>query len=154
MKAKKGVFNMSKIKTVPNQNIYVIHREAVGKNFIQINKENYTKAYRDMSKSSAALGLYIWLVGNQDKYKFGFSPQAIENQLGMARASCHGAVKRLEELGYIVQREDSNIYDFYEVTKNKLERKLVESEMILFEDEPSQNEKSEIPEVKANTFVF
>lgn len=126
--------------TVPNQHAFIIHRDPVGKNFIQIGKENYSKAYRDMSKSPAALGLYIWLVGNQDKFKFAFSPQAIENQLGMARSSCHGAVKKLEELGYLVPREESNIYDFYEVTAKKTDRKIVESEMLIFEDPPSPTE--------------
>ena len=141
------------IATVPNQNIIVIHREPVGKNFIQISKENYSKAYRDMSKNSAALGLYIWLVGNQDKYKFGFSPQAIENQLGMARSSCHGAVKKLVELGYLVPREDSNIYDFHEVTviEKEMNRRMVESEMIIFED---LTEPSEIPQPKKGAFTF
>ena len=109
-----------------------------------------------MSKAPAALGLYIWLVGNQDKYRFAFSPQAIENQLGMARSSCHGAVKRLVDLGYLVQKEDSNIYDFYEVTRNdcKMERKPVESEMLNFEDIPDATEDSTIPRAKPGNFEF
>ena len=128
-----------KFNIVPNQRIFVIHREDKGNSFISINKNNYSKAYRDMSSTPAALGLYIWLVGNQNNYKFAFSPQAIENQLGMARSSCHSAVKKLEELGYLVQRENSNVYDFYEVTtKDKeMDRKTVESEMIFFEDQPA-----------------
>jgi hypothetical protein len=147
--------------TVPNQRVFVIHREDKGGNFIAINKLNYSKAYRDMSKAPAALGLYIWLVGNQDKYQFAFSPQAIENQLGMATNSCHGAVKRLIELGYLVQRnENSNQYDFYEVSvlDGKLERKrLVSEEMINFEDllDESEEEKSEIPfPIKPGKFEF
>jgi hypothetical protein len=139
--------------TVPNQRVFVIHREDKGGNFIAINKLNYSKAYRDMSKAPAALGLYIWLVGNQDKYQFAFSPQAIENQLGMARSSCHGAVERLIELGYLVQREDSNYYDFYEVsTKDKeLTRKTVEGEMFLFEENSAQ---SSAPIAKPGEFNF
>ena len=43
-----------KIDTAPNQNVFVVHREAIGKNFISISKENYSKAYRDMSKSVKA----------------------------------------------------------------------------------------------------
>ena len=143
----------SKFETVPNQHIYVVHREPIGNNFISINKYNYTKAYRDMSKTPAALGLYIWLVGNQNNYKFAFSPQAIENQLGMARSSCHSAVKKLEELGYLVQRENSNVYDFYEVTtKDKeMDRKTVESEMIFFEDQPAD---INTPIAKKGEFTF
>ena len=129
----------TKFETVHNQRIFVIHRKDKGNNFIAINKLNFSKAYRDMSKTPAALGLYIWLVGNQDKYKFAFSPQAIENQLGMARSSCHGAINRLAELGYLVQREDSNVWDFYEVTTKdaQMDRKSVEEEMIIFDDIPT-----------------
>lgn len=147
-----------KIQTVPNQNVCKIHREPIGKNFISINKLNYSKAYRDMSKSPAALGLYIWLVGNQDGYKFAFSPQAIENQLGMARSSCHGAVKKLEELGYLVrQNENSNMLDFYEVSvlDAKMERKTVEAEMLNFEDMPAPNaQPSTLPIAKPGEFHF
>jgi hypothetical protein len=147
-----------KIETVPNQHIYVVHREPIGKNFISLNKYNYTKAYRDMSKTPAALGLYIWLVGNQDNFKFAFSPQAIENQLGMARNSCHGAVKRLEELGYLVPRENSNIYDFYECSqtiKTMDRSRLVESEMLDFEKTSSPTAKAEaLPLAKQDDFQF
>jgi len=131
---------MAKINyaTVPNQKICVVHRETIGKNFISISKDNYTKAYRDMSGSSSALGLYVWLVGNQDKYRFALSPQAIENQLGMARSSYHGAINKLKDLGYIVEKEDSNIYDFYEVTPGKTDRKLVESDAIIFDQETTK----------------
>ena len=141
------------MKTVPNQHVFIIHRESTGNNFIALNKSNYSKAYRDMSGTPSALGLYIWLVGNQDKYKFAFSPQAIENQLGMARSSCHGAVKKLEELGYLVPRENSNIYDFYEVTtKDKeISRKKVESETINFEEMPAP---TDAPVAKPGNFEF
>ena len=144
----------SKIKTVPNQHIVVVHREDTGKQFIAINKHNFTKAYRDMSNASAALGLYIWLVGNQDNYRFAFSPQAIENQLGMAISSCHGAFKKLEERGYLVSRgEGSNIYDFHEVSidDQKRERKLIDVEKLDFED---QLPKESFPVAKPGEFYF
>ena len=148
----------SKFETVPNQHIYVVHREPIGNNFISINKYNYTKAYRDMSKTPAALGLYIWLVGNQDKYKFAFSPQAIENQLGMAKNSARDAVKRLESLGYLIQRENSNVYDFYECSQTikVMDRgRLVESEMLNFEDMSiPQEETPTYPKAKPGEFNF
>jgi hypothetical protein len=147
-----------KFETVPNQHIYVVHRESIGKNFISLNKYNYTKAYRDMSKTPAALGLYIWLVGNQDKFRFAFSPQAIENQLGMPKNSARDAVKRLEELGYLVPRENSNVYDFYECSqtiKTMDRSRLVESEMLNFEDMPSPTEDdTPFPRAKPGEFHF
>jgi DNA-binding MarR family transcriptional regulator len=130
-----------------------VHREPTGKNFISISKENYSKAYRDMSNSSSALALYIWLVGNKDNYTFALSPEAIENQIGMARSSYNGAVKKLIDLGYLVRKDEkSNVYDFYEVTRldGKIERKAVESEMIIFEDLPQEN----VPLVKHGEFTF
>jgi DNA-binding MarR family transcriptional regulator len=146
----------NKSTTVPNQHVYVIHREKTKGSFIQIDKENFSKAYRDMSKSSAALGLYIWLVGNKDNFSFAFSPQAIENQLGMARSSCHGAVKKLEELGYLQQRPNSNIYDFYEVTTKNTNRKIIDSEMINFEEStaPSEIVEEKSDDVTAPTGII
>ena len=153
----------SKITTVPNQNVMQIHREPTDKNFIAINKYNFTKAYRDMSNSSAALGLYIWLVGNKDNYRFAFSPQAIENQLGMASTSCRGAFKKLVDLGYIVRRkENSNIYDFYEVTTldSTLQRKVIADEMLMFDnmtEAPEAEEPTEtapIPLARPGEFTF
>ena len=143
----------TKINTVPHQKVVKVHREPTGKNFISISKENYSKAYRDMSNSSSALALYIWLVGNKDNYTFALSPEAIENQIGMARSSYNGAVKKLIDLGYLVRKDEkSNVYDFYEVTRldGKIERKAVESEMIIFEDLPQEN----VPLVKHGEFTF
>lgn len=131
-----------KIKTVPNQKVVKVHREPTGKNFIAISKESYSKAYRNMSNSSATLALYIWLVGNKDNYTFALSPEAIENQIGMAKSSYQGAVKKLIDLGYLVKKdENSNVYNFYEVTRSdeKVEHNAVESEAIIFEDFPQEN---------------
>ena len=150
--------NTNKFSTVPNQRIFCIHRSPTDKNFISINKLNFTKAYRDMSNSPAALGLYLWLVGNKNDYKFAFSPQAIENQLGMANSSCHGAVKKLEELGYLVKRnENSNVYDFYEVTTldGKLVRKPISEEMLIFDEmSVSAEPQEQIPLAKHGDFTF
>ena len=147
-----------KFETVPNQRIFVVHREPKENNFISLNKYNYTKAYRDMSKTPAALGLYIWLVCNQDKYRFAFSPQAIENQLGMPSNSARDAVKRLESLGYLVPRENSNVYDFYECSQTikTMDRgRLVEAEMHNFESMPSPTEDdAPFPRAKQGDFSF
>ena len=148
--------------TVQNQRIIHVHREKANKNFIQLNKYNFTKAYRDMSNTPAALGLYIWLVGNKDGYTFEFSPQSIENQLGMAKTSCQGAFKKLVELGYLVQRnENSNQFDFYEVTilDGKTDRRrLVSEEMINFDELTEESGNKEIethfPLAKPGKFEF
>lgn len=105
--------------SVPNQWRIKIHRAAMekGSSFIQISKENFAKAYQRMSRTPAAIALYVWLVGNKDGYGFEFSPQALLNQLGMAISTTHGAVKRLKEEGFLVQRGETSVYDFYEVAQ-------------------------------------
>lgn len=142
-----------KFNTVPHQKVVKVHRQPIGNNFISISKESYSKAYRDMSNSSASLALYIWLVGNKNNYSFALSPEAIEREIGMARSSYNGAVKKLIDLGYLVRKdENSNVYDFYEVTHldGKIERKAVESDMIIFEDLPQEN----VPLAKHGEFTF
>lgn len=141
---------MMVLQTVPNQNTVTVHRETLNNNYIAINKTSFANAYKAMSNSSSALALYIWLVGNKDGYKFAFSPQAIQNQLGMARSSCHGAVRKLMDLGYLVQRSsDSNAFDFYEVAPNG------EKPVLDFSDgdsPPLPEEEQEKP--KEKSFVF
>lgn len=116
--------------SVPNQYRVKIHREPMpkGSSFIQISKESFAKAYQKMSRAPSALALYIWLVGNQNNYAFEFSPQAVLNQLGMAISTTHGAVKRLKEEGYLVQREEGTTCDFYEIAREDGVTKNVEGE--------------------------
>ena len=61
--------------------------------------------------------------------------------------------KKLVELGYLVKKDEkSNRYDFYEVSRfdGKIERKLVESEALIFEGTMSQQP----PVPKCNKFGF
>lgn len=143
----------NEITTVPNQKILYVHREKVDKDFIQISKKNFSAAYKQMSQCSAALALYIWLVGNKDGYHMAFSPQAIHNTLGMPLTSCRDALKKLQALGYLIPRgEKSNVYDFYEVTQTPPPEKSED------DDFPPvvkpKAERSEVPKPKPGEFHF
>lgn len=102
-----------KFTTYENQKVVVVHREQVEENFILIKKENMYQAYQTVKASATCLWLY--LIGNQDGYKFALSPTAIAQSLGMNDKTYYRSIKRLIDAGYLVQRrEGSNIYDVYE----------------------------------------
>ena len=138
--------------SVPNQYSIKIHREPIlkGSSFIQIGKESFAKAYQKMSRAPGALALYVWLVGNKDNYKFEFSPQAVLNHLGMAISTTHGAVKRLKEEGYLVQRAESTTCDFYEVAR--------ENGSVKTEERETEDEECDFPSpvvlAKPGEFLF
>lgn len=53
---------------------------------------------------------------HQDTYKFGFSPAALENELGISKDRCRKAFNKLVEAGYLVRdNPDSNGYTFYQL---------------------------------------
>ena len=107
----------SKPETVPNQKIAVIHREKATSDFLQIKKENLFNAYKTLN--ATALVVYLYLAGNKDNFSLAISPAAIHNITGMPESTCRDQLKRLISCGYLVQREDSNIYDFYEDPSRK-----------------------------------
>ena len=109
----------NKLETVPNQRIAVIHREKVTSEFLQIQKENLFNAYKTLN--AHALVVYLYLAANKDTYSLAISPAAIHNVTGMPESTCRDQIKRLIICGYLVQRGDSNIYDFYERPPQKEE---------------------------------
>ena len=100
-------------KTVPNQKIFYIHRKMPDSNFLQISKENFFNAFKDLNSSATII--YLYLASNKDGYELAFSPQAVENQLGMPVSTTRDQVAKLIEKGYLVQlKPNSNIFNFYE----------------------------------------
>ena len=109
--------------TVPNQIVITIHREMPKKDFIQIKKENFAKAYKDLNATATIL--YLYLVGNADGYNLDFSPQAVNNAIGMPLSTARDQRRLLIEKGYLVPRaEGSNRYDFYETPHRPVEEKV------------------------------
>lgn len=105
--------------TVPNQTVINIHRDMPSRNegnFLMVKKENFAKAYRDLNATGTML--YLYLVGNADGYSLNFSPQAVNNAIGMPLSTARDQRKLLIEKGYLVpHKEGSNVFDFYEMPR-------------------------------------
>jgi len=107
------------IKTVPHQRTVRIHREKVETNFLGIKNENWMEASRNLRPH--ALLLYLYLAANKDNYKLALSPEAIRQEIGMARSTYHDQFKILVDKGYLVLAH-GNTYDFYEVARPVAEK--------------------------------
>ena len=109
--------------TVPNQKVVHVNRDMPDKNkkegnFLLIKNENLYAAYRDLN--ATALCLYLYLAGNKDGFDLAFSPKAIHSEMGLPESTCRDQFKVLENKGYLVPKhEKSNIYDFFEIPKDK-----------------------------------
>jgi len=104
--------------TVPNQKKIVIHREKCERDFLQIKKENWFAANKDLEPYG--LQVYLYLAGNRDGFNLELSQEAAEREVGIKKTTFHKYINLLIEKGYLVQRsENSNIYDFYEIPQEK-----------------------------------
>lgn len=112
--------------TVPNQKVVHVNRQKCDKNFLQISKDNWYAANKDLGPYG--LQLYLYIAGNRDGFDFALSQEAAERDAGITKTTFHKYVKVLIEKGYLVPRkENSNIYDFYEVPKRKEDKEAVSS---------------------------
>lgn len=110
--------------TVPNQKVVHVNRQKCDKNFLQISKDNWYAANKDLGPYG--LQLYLYIAGNRDGFDFALSQEAAERDAGITKTTFHKYVKVLIEKGYLVPRkENSNIYDFYEVPKRKEDKEAV-----------------------------
>lgn len=99
--------------TAPNQRKVIIHREKCERDFLQIKKENWFAANKDLEPYG--LQVYLYLAGNRDGFTLELSQEAAEREAGIKKTSFHKYVNLMIEKGYLVQRGDgSNLYDFYE----------------------------------------
>ena len=100
--------------TVPNQRKITIHREKCERDFLQIKKENWYAANKDLEPYG--LQLYLYLAGNREGFEFELSQEAAERDAGIKKTTFHKYVNVLIDKGYLVPRkEGSNVYDFYEI---------------------------------------
>lgn len=110
------------IESYPNQKIVQIHRDMPKQT--KENKKPYIVAYTDAIeqasqniKKPTSFKLYLYLLCNQDNYKFALSTQDFANKYGVSIDSAKDAVNNLISLGYLVNR-GKKTYDFYEVPQN------------------------------------
>ena len=110
--------------TVPNQKVVHVNRQKCDKNFLQISKENWYAANKDLEPYG--LQLYLYIAGNRDGFDLALSQEAAEREAGIKKTSYHKYVNLMIEKGYLVPRkENSNVYDFYEVPKRKEDKEAV-----------------------------
>ena len=110
--------------TVPNQKVVHVNRQKCDKNFLQISKDNWYAANKDLEPYG--LQLYLYIAGNRDGFDFALSQEAAERDAGITKTTFHKYVNLMIEKGYLVPRkENSNIYDFYEVPKRKEDKEAV-----------------------------
>lgn len=110
--------------TVPNQKVVHVNRQKCDKNFLQISKENWYAVNKDLGPYG--LQLYLYIAGNRDGFDFALSQEAAERDAGITKTTFHKYVNMLIEKGYLVPlKENSNVYDFYEVPKRKEDKEAV-----------------------------
>ena len=98
--------------TYPNQRLVNIHRERVSSDFLGIQNENWMAAARDLGAHT--LMLYLYFASNANGFMLALSPAAIRQAVGMPSSTYRDQFIKLIDKGYLVQRGDSNTYDFYE----------------------------------------
>ena len=99
-------------KTVPNQRVVTIHRERAASDFLGIKNSHWQAAARDLG--AHALMLYLYFASNANGFMLALSPAAIRQAVGMPQSTYRDQFTKLIDRGYLVQRGESSIYDFYE----------------------------------------
>lgn len=98
--------------TYPNQRMVNIHREKISVDFLGIKNENWKAAARDLG--AHAFMLYLYLASNANGFTLALSPAAIRQAIGMPPSTYRDQFVKLIDRGYLVQRNNSNTFDFYE----------------------------------------
>ena len=98
--------------TVANQRLIAIHRTRATSDFLGIKNSHWQAAARDLG--AHALMLYLYSASNANGFMLALSPAAIRQAVGMPSSTYRDQFIKLIDKGYLVQRGDSNTYDFYE----------------------------------------
>lgn len=103
------------ITTVANQKIVTTHRLDREEPFLQLNQVSQRAAMNDIKKYGT-FKMFLYLTKNINEYTFALSKVACKSW-GIKESEYRAGVKELEEKGYLIQRPNSNICDFYEYPK-------------------------------------
>ena len=103
--------------TSPHQRIITVKRDMPKQS--RENKRPYMIAYTDVIEEAARnlstvgeFKVYLYMINNQDNYKFGCSPQNIADRYGLNIDTVKKAINKLIEKGYIVKTKGT--YEFHE----------------------------------------
>ena len=99
-----------------NQKLVVVKKSSYDGNFIQIGKEEWQYAARDLKATTMLL--YMYLAGNRNDFQLALSHADIEKAIGMSKNTYHRAVAELIEKNYLVKSDgkiklDYEIYCFH-----------------------------------------
>lgn len=84
--------------TYPNQRIVTVHKDKYYQDFLQVGKDEWMDAYSTLNRG--AFGLYLYLCGNMNGYRFALSSVAVQNALDVSDSTYRRAVESLLEAGY------------------------------------------------------
>lgn len=102
--------------TVANQRLITIHRERATSDFLGIKNSHWQAAARDLG--AHALMLYLYIASNANGFTLALSPVAIRQAIGMPSSTYRDQFIKLLDRGYLVQRGESTVYDFYETPQH------------------------------------
>ena len=106
----------------PNQRSITVHKELTN-NKCEDNyyaKINLNALHKAMSSLSAkAFELWIYLSKNQDNHFFWLSKVDFLSWSTFKKSAYYEAFDELKDLGYLVKRNKSNQFDFYEMPKEE-----------------------------------
>ena len=104
--------------TSPNQRIFTIRRDMPKQS--KDNKRPYMVAYTDIIEEAGrnlstvgAFKVYLYMISNQDNYRFGCSPQDIADKYGISLKTAKDGIDKLIENGYLIST-GKNTYEFHE----------------------------------------
>lgn len=102
------------MKTVENQKIIIVNKEASDKShpYSIINLAAAETA--GMTLSGNEFKLWFYIAKNQDEYRFALSKADFCRQMNVSASTYHRAVDTLINKGYLVSKNNSNTYCFYE----------------------------------------
>lgn len=91
--------------------------------YARINKKAILEAMRNLTPTQFEVWLY--LSSQNNGYDFAFSPAAVSKETGIAKSSLQAGIRKLIEQNYLIKRKDnSNIFDFYQIPKDNTEQVL------------------------------
>lgn len=115
----------------PNQKEVVIHKEPADNK----KQENYYTKINLIALQNAmqalkpnTFKLWIYLSSNQENYTLALSSQDVCNVCDMVKSTYTKCVKELIEKRYLIQRDNTNVYDFYEIPKAASTHKAIEEQ--------------------------
>ena len=95
----------------PNQKIVTIHKDKYYQDFLQVGKDEWMYAYSTLNRG--AFGLYLYLCGNMNGYRFALSSVAVQNALDVSDSTYRRAVESLLEAGYLIMDGNKHVLHFY-----------------------------------------